>query len=174
MGYLMEKRTIKISLILFIAILLCASFDLILSYNYYLQNPRAFIENEGNIEFVNFLQEGVFPFYNLFKIVIIFPILLFILSWFDILKRFISSTENLINLIEKTGRYLTILISLFFCILYIFSGFTWYDSSNFSMHIFLSIIENMINTSVGFVMFLLFVITCYILVCEIRVKVYKL
>jgi hypothetical protein len=174
MGYLMEKKTIKISLILFIAILSCASFDLILSYNYYLQNPEIFIENEANIEFVNYLQEDVFPLYNIFKMAIMFPILLFILSWFDLLKRFISPTENIITIIEKTGRYSTILISLFFCTLYIFSGFTWYDSPNFSMNIYLSIIEKMINTSVGFVMFLLFAITCYILVSEIKINSYKI
>lgn len=174
MGYLMEKKTIKISLILFIAILICASFDLILSYSYYINNPEIFIENEENIEFVKFLQKGAFPIQNLFKIGIILPILLFILSWFDIIKRFIHPTENFIILIENIGRYSTILVSLFFCILYIFSGLTWYDSSQFSIHIFLSIIEKMINTSIGLVMFILFITTCYILISEIKVKTYNI
>ncbi len=170
----MEKKTIKISLILFIAIIICASLDLILSYNYYIDNPKIFIENEENIEFVKFLQKGEFPILNTFKIAIIFPLLLFILSWFDIIKRFIHPTENYIKLVENIGRYLTIFISLFFCILYIFSGLTWYDSSHFSMHIFLSIIEKMINSSIGLVMFILFITTCYILISEIKVKSYNI
>ena len=76
----MEKKTIKISLILFTAILICASIDLILSYNIFLNNPELFIENEGNKEFINFLLKGEFPFNNIFKIIISFPLLLFILS----------------------------------------------------------------------------------------------
>ena len=170
----MEKKTLKISLILFIAILSCAFIDLILSYNYYLNYPDLFIENEMNIEFVKYLQKGIFPINNFIKIMIIFPLLLFILSWFDIIKKFLHKDENFVNLIEKTGRYSTILISLFFCILYIFYGFTWYDSSKYSIQIFLSVIEKLINTSVGFVMFILFIMTCFILISEIRIKSYNI
>jgi hypothetical protein len=169
----MDKKTIKISLILFIAILICSSIDLILSYNFYINKPKIFIENEENIEFVKYLQKGSFPIKNTLKIAIILPILLFILSWFDIIKRFIQPTENFIKFIQIIGRYLTIFISLFFCILYIFSGLTWYDSSQLSMHIFLSIIEKMINTSIGLVMFILFITTCYILISEIKIKSYN-
>ncbi len=170
----MEKNTIKISLILFFVILICATFDLALSYNYYLENPTHFIDKEGNTEFVSFLQEGVFPFYNLFRISIMFPILLFILSWFDILRRFINPSEIIVNLVEKIGRYLTITISLFFCFLYIFSGLTWYDSKTFNMNILLSVIENIINKSVGLVLFLLFTITIYVLVTEVRFNINKI
>ena len=168
----MEKNTIKISLILFTAILICAFIDLILSYNIFLNNPELFIENEGNKEFINFLIKGEFPFNNIIKIIISFPLLLFIFSWFDIVKKFIHPSENIINIVENIGRFSTILVSLFFCVLYIFSGFTWYDSPDLSLNIFLPIIEKLINTTTGLVMFILFIITCYILVSEIRIKTY--
>ena len=133
----MEKKTVKISLILFLAILFCAFFDLILSYNYYLYNPEIFIDSEMNVEFVNFLQKGLIPINNFFRIILIFPILLFILSCFDILKKFINKDENLIILIEKIGRITIILVSFFFCMLYLFSGFTWYYSSKYCLSVHL-------------------------------------
>ena len=170
----MKNNTIKISLILFTIILICATFDLILSYNFYLENPKYFIENEGNTEFVYFLQNGIIPIYNIFRISIMLPILLFILSWFDILRKFINPTDKIAGIIEKSGRYLTIIISIFFCFLYIFSGLTWYDSPSMNMNGFISLIEKSINSSIGIVMFLLFTITIYILIIEIRVNNYKI
>lgn len=168
----MEKKTIKISLLLFSAILICATIDLILSYNYFLNNPELFIKNEGNIEFINFLIKGEFPITNILKIIISLPLLLFILSWFDAVKKFIYPSEYLLNIVENIGRYSTISVSLFFCVLYIFSGFTWYDHPGLSINSLLPIIEKMINTTTGLIMFILFIITCYILTCEIRFKTY--
>lgn len=168
----MEKNTIKISLIIFAALLISSSIDLILSYNYYLINPKRFFEFEGNTEFVNFLKNGAIPIINIIKLVITLPILLFILSWFDLLKNFINNNEYLMKYLENIGRFSTIIISLLFCILYLFSGFTWYDTSIFSFNTILSIIEILINSSVGLVMFILFIISFYILVSEIRFKTY--
>jgi len=168
----MEKKTIKISLLIFAAILLSSSIDLILSYNYYINYPQRFLEFEGNIEFVNYLRNGAIPVNNIIKILISLPLILFILSWFDIIKKFINSNEYFMMFLENIGRFTAMLISLLFCVLYLFSGFTWYDSSFFSINIILSFIEILINTFVGFVMFILFVISFYILVSEIKIKSY--
>jgi hypothetical protein len=167
----MEKNTIKISLLIFAALLLSSSIDLILSYNYYIINPERFFEFEGNTEFVNYLKNGAIPINNIIKFVISLPIILFILSWFDLLKNFINNDEYLMKYLENIGRFSTIIISLLFCILYLFSGFTWYDNSIFSFNNILSIIEILINISVGLVMFLLFIISFYVLFSEIRVKI---
>jgi len=118
------------------------------------------------------IKNGAIPIINIIKLVISLPILLFILSWFDLLKNFINNNEYLMKYLENIGRFSTIIISLLFCILYLFSGFTWYDNSIFSFNTILSIIEILINSSVGLVMFILFIISFYILVSEIRFKTY--
>jgi hypothetical protein len=142
------------------ALLFCALVDLTLSYNYFLDETEIFVNNESNIEFVNFLIEGDFPFNNFIKFIIGLPLLLFILSWFDILHESISS--NTMFFIERFGRTLTLAVPSLFCISYSCSGFTWYMDSKFIYDI-LSLVKTLINSSIMIVLFSLFFLTFYLL-----------
>ena len=70
---------------MYFALLCCAVVDLTLSYNYYLSDSEIFVNTESNVEFVNFLTDGVFPAHTFIKFIIALPLLLFIFSWFDVL-----------------------------------------------------------------------------------------
>jgi len=146
---------------MYVALVLCAVVDLTLSYNYYVQDTEIFVTTESNVEFVNFLTEGDVPFHNLIKFIIPLPLLLFILSWFDILHESISNTTMFF--IERFGRTFTLAIPSLFCISYSCSGFTWYTNSQFIYDI-LSVVETMINSSIMIVLFSLFLLTLYLLV----------
>ena len=104
--------------------------------------------------------EGDFPFHNFIKFIIGLPLLLFTLSWFDILHESISS--NTMFFIERFGRTFTLAVPSLFCISYSCSGFTWYTDSQFIYNI-LSLIETMINSSIMLVIFSLFFLTLYLL-----------
>lgn len=71
-------------------LLFCAVVDLTLSYNYFLQKSEIFVHTESNVEFVNFLTKGDFPSLNFIKFIVALPLLLFILSWFDVVRESIS------------------------------------------------------------------------------------
>ncbi len=118
------------------------------------------MNNESNVEFVNFLMEGDFPFNNFIKFIIGLPLLLFTLSWFDIIHENISS--NTMFFFERFGRTFTLAVPSLFCISYSCSGFTWYTDSQFIYNI-LSLIETMINSSIMLVIFSLFLLTLYLL-----------
>ena len=142
------------------ALLFCALVDLTLSYNYFLDETEIFVNNESNIEFVNFLIEGDFPFNNFIKFIIGLPLLLFVLSWFDILHE--SIYNNTMFFIERFGRTLTLAVPSLFCISYSCSGFTWYMDSKFIYDI-LSLVKTLINSSIMIVLFSLFFLTFYLL-----------
>jgi hypothetical protein len=109
---------------------------------------------------VNFLIKGDFPFFNFIKFIIGLPLLLFILSWFDILHESINS--NTMFFFERLGRTVTLAVPSLFCISYSCSGFTWYTDSQF-IYDLLSLIESMINSSIMIVLFSLFFLTLYLL-----------
>jgi hypothetical protein len=138
------------------ALLLCAILDLTLSYNYFLDNTEIFVNKESNVEFVNFLIEGDFPFHNFIKFIFGLPLLLFVLSWFDILHESICS--NTMFFIERFGRTVALGVPSLFCISYSCSGFTWYMDSQFIYDI-LSLVETMINSSIMIVLISLFLLT---------------
>jgi hypothetical protein len=141
-------------------LLFCAVVDLTLSYNYFLSKTEIFINNESNIEFVNFLIEGDFPINNFIKFIIGLPLLLFILSWFDALHESICS--NTMFFIERFGRILTLAVPSLLCISYSCSGFTWYTDSQVIYDI-LSVVETMITSSIMLVLCSLFLLTFYLL-----------
>jgi hypothetical protein len=145
---------------MYLALLITATIDLTLSYNYYLSNTEIFVNNELNIEFVKFLTKGYFPFHNFLKFILALPILLFILSWFDILHE--NTNNKTMHFIERFGRTSTLAIPSLFCVSYSFSGFTWYTNSQFIHHI-LSIIHTMINSTIMIVLFSLFLLTLFLL-----------
>ncbi len=155
-----EKRTIKISLIIYIALLLTATLDLALSYNYYLSEPEIFISNESNIEFVKFLTQGEFPTNNFLKFILALPILLFLLSWFDVIHE--NMNNKTMNFIENFGRTTTLAIPSLFCVSYSFSGFTWYTNSQL-IHNILTIIHTMINSTIMIVLLSLIMLTIFLL-----------
>lgn len=157
-----ERRTIKLSLIIYAVLLTCAVVDLILSYNYFLQDTEVFCSTETNSEFVDFLTKGDIPVLNIMKFLIAFPLLLFILSWFDVLRENIGSTT--MGVIERVGRALTIAVPSFFSISYSCSGFTWYTNSGFIYDI-LSVVETMIQSSIMIVTCCLFLLT-FFLFCD--------
>lgn len=146
---------------MYAALLLCAVVDFSLSYNYYVYDTKIFVTSESNVEFVNFLTEGDFPVHNLIKFIIALPLLLFILSWFDLLHESMSNTTMFF--IERFGRTFTLAIPSLFCISYSCSGFTWYTNSQFIYDI-LSVVETMINSSIMIVLFSLFLLTFYLLI----------
>jgi len=145
---------------MYLALLICATLDLTLSYNYYLNDAEIFVNSESNIEFVELLINGNFPFLNFIKFIIALPLLLFILGWFDVLHENISSKT--MYFIERFGRTTTLAIPSLFCASYSFSGFTWYTNSEFIYDI-LSIINTMINNFIVIVLFSLFLLTVYLL-----------
>lgn len=145
---------------MYFALLFCAALDLTLSYNYYLYYSEIFVNNESNTEFVKFLTEGDFPFLNFIKFIIILPILLFILGWFDILRESINS--KIMYYFERFGRFSTLTIPSLFCVSYSFSGFTWYTSSQFIYEV-LSVVNSLINGFIMIVLFSLFFLTVYLL-----------
>jgi len=147
-------------------LLFCAVVDLTLSYNYFLSETEIFVNTESNVEFVNFLTDGDFPYHNFIKFIIALPLLLFILSWFDILHESISS--NTMFFIERFGRILTLAIPSLFCISYSCSGFTWYTNSQFIYDI-LSLVETMINGFIMIVLFSLFLLTFYLLCSQEKI-----
>ena len=155
----MEKRTIKISIIMYLALLFCAIADLVLSYNYFLNDADIFLNTESNIEFVNFLRQGDFPFHNFIKFIFALPVLLFILSWFDLLRENISSISMFF--IERFGRTLTLAIPGLFCVSYSFSGMTWYTNSQVIYDI-LSFLQTMIQSFIMIVILFLFLLTFYL------------
>ena len=145
---------------MYLALLFFAALDLTLSYNYYLHDTEIFINTESNVEFVKLLTKGDFPFLNFLKFLIALPILLFILSWFDIFHESISSKT--MHYIERFGRTSTLTIPSLFCVSYGFSGFTWYTNSEF-IHDVLSFVNTIINSFIMIVLFSLFLLTVYLL-----------
>ena len=139
--------------------MICAVVDLMLSYNYFLYNGELFVSTESNVEFVRFLMTGDFPFHNFIKFIIALPLLLFVLSWFDMLHENIRSAPMLF--IERFGRIFTVAIPSFFCISYSCSGFTWYSNSPIIYDI-LTMIESMIHSSMMIVVVSLFLLTFYL------------
>jgi hypothetical protein len=154
-----ERRTIRLSLIIYAVLLICAVVDLALSYNFFLQDTKVFITTETNSEFVDFLTKGDIPILNIVKFLIAFPLLLFILSWFDILRENIGSHTMVV--IERIGRALTVAVPSFFCVSFSCSGFTWYTNSGFIYDI-LSMVETMIQSSIMIVTCRLFLLTFYL------------
>jgi hypothetical protein len=144
---------------MYVALILCAVVDLTLSYNYYVSDAKIFVNNESNVEFVNFLTEGDFPIQNFIKFILALPLLLFILSWFDIYHESMSSTTMIF--IERFGRTFTLAIPSLFCVSYSCSGFTWYTNSQVIYEI-LSVVERMIQGSIMMVLFCLFLLTLYL------------
>ena len=144
---------------MYFALLFCAIVDLALSYNFFLDETEFFVNNESNVEFVNFLIDGDFPFHNFIKFLIGLPLLLFTLSWFDILHDSICS--NAMFFIERFGRTFTLAVPTLFCVSFSCSGFTWYTDSQFIYNI-LSLIETMINSSIMLVLFSLFLLTTFL------------
>jgi len=134
--------------------------DFSLSYNYFLSESEVFVHTESNAEFVNFLMQGEFPSHNFLKFIIALPLLLFLLSWFDVLHDGITS--NTMFYLERFGRLFTIAIPSLFCISYSFSGFTWYTHSPV-LYDFLSIVETMIYSSIMIVGCSLFLLTFILL-----------
>ena len=143
------------------ALLFSAALDLTLSYNYYLHDSEIFVNTESNIEFVKYLTEGHFPSLNFIKFIIILPLLLFILGWFDVLRESIGNKA--MNYVELFGRTSTLTIPSLFCVSYGFSGFTWYTNSQL-IHEFLSLINTLINSSIMVVLISLFLLTVYLLI----------
>jgi len=139
---------------------MCAVVDLTLSYNFFLQETTVFINTEANIEFVNYLTKGDFPYLNVMKFIMALPLLLFILSWFDAVRESIRGTS--LFYLERFGRTFALAIPGFFCVSYSFSGFTWYTHSHVLYDV-LSLLETMINGSVIIVLFCLFLLTFYLL-----------
>jgi hypothetical protein len=144
---------------MYVALIVCAVVDLTLSYNYYVQDTEIFVNSESNIELVNFLIEGDFPILNFIKFILALPLLLFILSWFDIYHESMSSTTMFF--IERFGRTFTLAIPSLFCLSYSCSGFTWYTNSQIIYDI-LSVVETMIQGSIMVVLFSLFLLTLYL------------
>lgn len=144
---------------MYVALLICAALDLVLSYTYFLHNADIFLSTESNIEFVNFLRQGDFPFHNFFKFILALPVLLFILSWFDLLREHISGKS--LFFIMRCGRCLTLAIPSLFCVSYSFSGMTWYTNSQLIYDI-LSVLETMIQGVIMIVFFFLFLLTFYL------------
>jgi len=144
-----------------VALLFSAALDLTLSYNYYLHDSEIFVNTESNIEFVKYLTEGHFPSLNFIKFIIILPLLLFILGWFDVLRESIGNKA--MNYVELFGRTSTLTIPSLFCVSYGFSGFTWYTNSQL-IHEFLSLINTLINSSIMVVLISLFLLTVYLLI----------
>lgn len=140
-------------------LLFCAFIDLALSYNYFLHDADFFLTSESNVEFVHFLKQGDFPFQNFLKFILALPLLLFILSWFDLLHESIRS--NTMVYIERFGRIATLAIPSFFCVSYSFSGFTWYMNSHVLYDI-LSLLGTMINGFIMIVLLTLFLLTFYL------------
>lgn len=155
-----EKRTIKISLLLYVALLVSAVVDAALSYNYFIYDTEIFITTESNGEFVDFLIRGDFPVHNFIKFSIALPLLLFILSWFDILHDSISSIPMLF--VERFGRIVTFAIPSLFCVSYSCSGFTWYTDSRL-IYDLLSVTETLINSCIMIVLVSLYALTLYLL-----------
>ncbi len=148
-------------MVIYAALLCCGMIDLTLSYNYFLSESEVFIHSESNVEFVDFLMEGEFPSHNFLKFIIAFPLLLFLLSWFDILHDGMKSSTMVY--IERFGRTFTIAIPSLFCVSYGFSGFTWYTNSQILYDI-LSVVETMIHGSVLIVGCSLFLLTFVLLI----------
>jgi hypothetical protein len=134
--------------------------DLTLSYNYYINDVAVFVNTESNVEFVNFLTEGTFPFNNFIKFILAFPLLLFLLSWFDALHENINN--HTISFIERFGRMFTVAIPGLFCVSYSVSGFTWYTNSQI-IYEFLSLVETLIHGFILITLVLLFLLTVFLL-----------
>ncbi|HVQ01080.1 MAG TPA: hypothetical protein VMT57_06155 [Candidatus Thermoplasmatota archaeon] len=133
-----------------------AVLDLVLSYNYFLHETNLFVHTEANVEFVNLLTRGAFPSLNVIKFIIALPLLLFILSWFDVIRDSIRGTSMFY--LERFGRTFALAIPGLFCVSYCFSGFTWYTSS-YLLYDALAVIGTMINVSIMVVLFSLFLLT---------------
>jgi len=146
----------------YLALLVSALVDLVLSFNFFLSDPEVFLSTESNIEFINFLQQGDFPVHNFMKFMFALPILLFILSWFDHLRENLASKSMFY--IERCGRTLTIAIPSLFCISYSVSGMTWYMNSEILYDI-LSFLQTMTHGFILLVFFLLFLLT-FFLFCD--------
>jgi hypothetical protein len=156
----MEKRTLKLSLFMYFILLLCAVVDCTLSYNYYVHDTETFIATETNSEFVAFLTQGHFPFTNFLKFALAFPLLLFLLSWFDIFHEALNQTP--VVYLERFGRLFTLAIPGFFCVSYSVSGFTWYANSKL-IYDLLAILQTMIHASILFVICSLFFLSIFLL-----------
>jgi hypothetical protein len=156
---------------MYLALLLCAVVDFTLSYNYFLYDTEIFVNTESNVEFVNFLTEGDFPFHNFIKFIVALPLLLFILSWFDIFRE--SMRSNTMFFIERFGRTFTLAIPSLFCISYSCSGFTWYTNSHVIYDV-LSVVETMIHSSIMIVLCSLFLLTLYLLCGQEKIEPKKL
>ncbi len=122
---------------MYVALLGCGVIDLVLSYNYYVVDTQNFIRTESNIEFVHFLTQGAFPIQNALKFLLAFPLLLFLLSWFDALGENLRGSA--LSFVERCGRIVTLVIPGLFCVSYCFSGFTWYTNSQIIYQVLTSI-----------------------------------
>ena len=151
---------------MYAALLSCAVIDFALSYNYYLTNTSVFVNSESNIEFVNFLTQGTFPFNNCIKFILALPLLLFLLSWFDAIHENINNSA--MSILERSGRIFTIAIPCLFCVSYSVSGFTWYTNSQVIYEI-LSVIEILIHGSILFTIVLLFLLTVSLLLVQEKI-----
>ncbi len=139
---------------------MCAVVDLVLSYNFFLHQTSVFVTTESNLEFVNFLTKGDFPFLNVMKFIMALPLLLFILSWFDAVRENIRDSSMFY--LERCGRIFALAIPGLFCVSYSFSGFTWYTQSRLLYDV-LSIVGTLINGSILIVLCSLFLLTFYLL-----------
>lgn len=146
----------------YMALLVGALVDLALSYNYFLSNPEVFLRSEANTEFITFLAQGAFPMHNFLKFMFAFPLLLFILSWFDVLHDNLASTA--LFYVERCGRFFTVAIPGIFCISYSISGMTWYTNAEILYEI-LSFLQTMTQGFILLVFALLFLLT-FFLFCD--------
>jgi hypothetical protein len=144
------------------ALLVGALVDLVLSYNYFLSNPEVFLSTEVNTEFINFVEQGDFPVNNLMKFIVAFPLLLFILCWFDVLHDNLASKS--MCYVERCGRFFTVAIPGLFCISYSVSGMTWYTNSEILYEI-LSFLQTITHGFIMLVFSLLFLLT-FFLFCD--------
>jgi hypothetical protein len=152
---------------MYLALLLCAFIDLTLSYNYYVSDTTVFVTSESNIEFVRFLTQGCFPFNNVIKFALALPLLLFLLSWFDIFHEHMQGTP--LCFLERFGRTFTLAIPGLFCVSYSISGMTWYTNAPVIYDI-LSMLQTMIQGSTLIVVCSLFLLTVYLLCGQERVE----
>ena len=155
---------------MYVVLVMCAVVDLALSYNYFLSNTENFINTESNVEFVKFLIQGDFPFHNFIKFIIAFPLLLFLLSWFDVFHE--SVRNKPMFFIERFGRTFTLAIPSLFCVSYGCSGFTWYTNSHVIYDI-LSVIDTMIHGSIMIMLCSLFLLTLFLLCGQEKIESIK-
>ena len=147
------KRT-KI-IFLSLSVILCALFDLVASYLYYLSNPAYFIIHEANQEAVQLFVEGSIP--TMFILSIIgYPIAIIVsLWWFDQYKKYFAN-NSVFSIVSTIGSYLFVFGMIFYCFSRISAGLTWYDGDTYIFNnvatIFHTIVMVSLTCAIGMMM----------------------